>query len=595
MRAIKRAVVIAVALLLAACGNQDQGAAGSGTGDGASVTGGENSGNADDSKPMPDEGNPGNTDGSKPTLDEENPAVTNAGTPTSGEADSKGDASGEDKPVSDRTITDPASIIYADSYHFDRLTYDGLEEADFSCLLEAETADAAAGISISTAYAGYSGTGYIDISDNTAFRMSVDIQASQYYRITVRHRAGSHKENPLLFNGLKAMDIYSEDGEWTETTVDGIFLEKGENSITLGAGWSWFSLDCIRIEKGSALDETIYENTAETLCNPYANRKTQNIYQYLRAVYGKRTLAGQCTNYGTNTETDALYLGLGKYPAVRTFDFIYDSMSFCKNRPSAKDVKLAIDWSKEGGLVVFDWHWYAPYRECAFYTADTSFTLSNAVTDEKIALLDRSGLQKLYADKKISMETFMLVQDIDNISGLMKRMEDENVTVMWRPLHEASGGWFWWGASGADAYRWLWRLMYERMTNYHELDNLIWVWNGQDADWYPGDEYCDIAAIDIYNSAYDYGTSPSTLTELAGWAENKKLVTMSECATMPDPELIVRDRAYWLWFAVWNWDFIVVNGTTELSDAFTGFDMMEKVYNSEVIITRDELPDFDGM
>ena len=63
-------------------------------------------------------------------------------------------------------------------------------------------------------------------------------------------------------------------------------------------------------------------------------------------------------------------------------------------------------------------------------------------------------------------------------------------------------------------------------------------------------------------------------------------------ATMPDPDLVIRDNAYWLWFAVWNWDYIVVNGTKELSDAYTSFQMMEKVYNSEVMITREELPDF---
>ena len=134
--------------------------------------------------------------------------------------------------------------------------------------------------------------------------------------------------------------------------------------------------------------------------------------------------------------------------------------------------------------------------------------------------------------------------------------------------------------------------MYERMTNYHQLDNLIWVWNGQHADWYPGDAYCDIAALDVYNSAHDYGTSPSAFADLSAWAGNKKLVAMSECATRPDPDLSIRDNAYWLWFAVWNWDYIVVNGTKELSEAYTSFQMMEKVYNSEVMITREELPDF---
>lgn len=55
----------------------------------------------------------------------------------------------------------------------------------------------------------------------------------------------------------------------------------------------------------------------------------------LKAIYGKRTLSEQCTNYGTNTETDAIYLGYGKYPAVRTFDFIFDSINNCKGNPEA--------------------------------------------------------------------------------------------------------------------------------------------------------------------------------------------------------------------------------------------------------------------
>lgn len=478
-------------------------------------------------------------------------------------------------------------------YFFEKLTYDNIVHMDFSCLLEAENADNLPGINVKDDRPGYSGDGYIDISDNTGFNMSVEIPASQYYKITVRHRADSHKENPLLFNGKKALDIYSENGDWIETAVNGIFLEKGVNKISLGAGWSWFSLDCILIEDGETLSEDIYSNVADKLRNPAANTKTQKIYQFLRSIYGKRTLAGQCTNYGTNTETDALFLGTGKYPAVRTFDFIYDSMSFCHGEPRAKDVDLAIDWSNDGGLVVYDWHWYAPYDKSAFYANETSFKLSNAVTDESIDLLDLSEIQTLCDSGKISIEAFKIVEDIDNISKLMMRMQDNNVTVMWRPLHEAGGGWFWWGASGAEPYKWLWKLMYNRMTNYHKLNNIIWVWNAQAEKWYPGDEYCDIIAMDIYGNAHDYGASPATLADTAGWANNGKLVTMSECAAMPDPDLIIRDNAYWLWFAVWNWDYIVVNGTTELSDAYTSFDMMKKVYDSEVIITRDELPDFN--
>ncbi|MDE7294639.1 MAG: hypothetical protein K2N72_09480, partial [Oscillospiraceae bacterium] len=295
--------------------------------------------------------------------------------------------------AAERPKADPDKIIYADSYNFEKLSFGNIKEAECSILLEAENAK---GVQVSAAHEGFSGTGYADITDNTAFSLSVDIPASQFYKLTVRHRADGHKENPLKFNGMKAMDVYSEAGDWQETTVNGIYLEKGKNEITLGDGWSYFSLDCIKIEKGESLSDSLYENVSGTLCNPYANLKTQNIYQYLKAVYGKRTLAGQCTNYGTNTETDALYLGYGKYPAVRTFDFIYDSINNCKGNPQAKDVDLAIQWSKDGGLVAFDWHWHAPCHEAQFYTDQTSFKLSDAVTETDLAMLSPEEVQKLY-------------------------------------------------------------------------------------------------------------------------------------------------------------------------------------------------------
>ena len=494
---------------------------------------------------------------------------------------------------SKRAPIDPSKVTPAESYDFEKLVFSGIEESEFEAYLEAEDGSHGSGVSVKTDDSGSSGGAYVDISDNSGFKLTVDIPTDQFYKITVCHRAGDHKENDLLFNGQKVMTIYSESGGWQENEADGIFLESGVNEITLGSGWSWFSIDYIEIEDGSSISNDVYSGMSETLSNEYANLKTQNIYQYLRAIYGKRTLAGQCTDYGNNTETDALYKGLGKYPAIRTFDFIFDSPSYpYPNDRPAKDYDLAIEWSKDGGLVVYDWHWHAPCGSPDFYAENTTFRLSNAVTDKDLAHMDLEDIKKLYDGGEISEEAYKLVSDIDVISGYLQKLEDNNVTVLWRPLHEASGGWFWWGASGSEPYKWLWRLMYERMTDYHELDNLIWVWNAQDEEWYPGDDYCDIAAIDIYGEAHNYGVSPATLADMSEWSDGEKMVTMSECATMPDPDLIVRDNAYWLWFAVWNWDYIVKDGTPELSDAYTDFDMMKKVYDSEAIITRDELPKF---
>jgi mannan endo-1,4-beta-mannosidase len=77
----------------------------------------------------------------------------------------------------------------------------------------------------------------------------------------------------------------------------------------------------------------------------------------------------------------------------------------------------------------------------------------------------------------------------------LKRLRDAGVPVLWRPLHEASGNawhtpWFWWGAKGAEPYKKLWNMMFDRMNNYHGLNNLIWIysinWDNKDSSWYPG-------------------------------------------------------------------------------------------------------------
>ena len=490
-----------------------------------------------------------------------------------------------------RVKADPSKIVYADNYSFEKLKAEGIEKADYSEIYEAETA-ATDGVVLSTSKAGFSGEGYVDISNNPNFELKITVPTSQFYKITVRHCADSHKENPLTINGQTVMNIYSEKGDWTETVVDGIYIAKGENTVSLGSGWSYFSLDSIKIENGDAMNDDIYTRQADTLVNPYASLNAQNLYQYLKAVYGKRVIAGQCSNHGTMNEPNALYNGLGKYPALCTYDFIFDSWSSCKGMPQGKDVVLAKQWAKDGGIVAFDWHWYAPSGKSAFYAKDTDFRIENAMTDFDISMLDFPEVQKLYREDKIKIETVMIIADIDNISKLMQQLEDEDIPVLWRPLHEASGGWFWWGASGPENYKWLWKLLYERMTNYHGLDNLIWVWNAQNKDWYVGDEYCDIIATDIYNPEHDYSSSADLFAEMGTWSPNGKLITLSECGVMPDSDNIIRDNAYWLWFAVWNGEYLLKSGSiTELGDKYTEVSEMQKIYDSELVITRDELPE----
>lgn len=74
------------------------------------------------------------------------------------------------------------------------------------------------------------------------------------------------------------------------------------------------------------------------------------------------------------------------------------------------------------------------------------------------------------------------------------------------------GGWFWWGAQGPAPCKALYNLIYDRLTNYHKLNNLVWIWNSVAADWYPGDSTVDVLAYDSYPSTPgDHGVSISPL------------------------------------------------------------------------------------
>lgn len=86
------------------------------------------------------------------------------------------------------------------------------------------------------------------------------------------------------------------------------------------------------------------------------------------------------------------------------------------------------------------------------------------------------------------------------------KLQKAGVPVLWRPLHEAEGKWFWWGAKGPEACKKLWALVYDRLTKHHKVNNLIWTWNSVASDWYPGPSTVDVLSTDVYAQG-DHGVS----------------------------------------------------------------------------------------
>ena len=95
-------------------------------------------------------------------------------------------------------------------------------------------------------------------------------------------------------------------------------------------------------------------------------------------------------------------------------------------------MKYAADWyNQRNGIVEFCWHWRAPMNEPDFYTKNTTFDISRAVAE---------GTPEYKA----------VLRDMDLIATELEVLRDAHVPVVWRPLHEANGRWFWWGAGGPE-------------------------------------------------------------------------------------------------------------------------------------------------
>lgn len=332
--------------------------------------------------------------------------------------------------------------------------------------------------------------------------------------------------------------------------------------------------------------DTTQSAMAEDLVSPNASDRAEAVYDYLRSVWGSKVLSGQqdLTWRDSIDMYQRVLDDTGKAPAIMGYDFMNYSFN---NGDGLQQTEEAIEHWERGGLVSFAWHWRDPSgTTSAFYTSETAFQIpvANGQLDTQHPHFNK------------------IQDDIDAIAAELRTLEEAGVVVLWRPLHEAAGGWFWWGRSRTDgissayAQVLLWRHLFDRLANYHGLSNLIWVWNGQSASWYPGDAYVDIVSMDIYDGARNYESQIERFNEAKAFPLQQKMVALSETSNIPDPDEIATDGAWWLWFMVWN-DTDTEAGVTHSGNFWTGefyntSEHKNKVYNHDAVITLDELPAF---
>lgn len=450
---------------------------------------------------------------------------------------------------------------------------------------EAEEAELFGNVHAESRSSGYSGEGYVtgfeDDADTCVFH--VEISETGFYDLNFYSASSDYKENYVSVDGDAMGTVVTETKEFDVSALSRVYLEAGEHEISVAKYWGWIDLDKLDIVTAAPIDPAIYQVSAK-LCNENATEEAKRLMSYLCDNYGSKIISGQyCDTGAFGKEFQVVKKVTGKTPAVLGLDFIEYSPSRVENGSSSKATDFAIQHWENGGIVTFCWHWNAPSKYLTgewyrgFYKEDTNIDLAKIMNGE-----DEEGYE-------------LLMQDIDAIAEQLLILQDAGVPILWRPLHEAAGGWFWWGDAGAEAYKKLYICMYEKLTDEYGLNNLIWLWNGQDADWYPGDEYVDIIGEDIYPGERVYTSQINKYMEAVNYTNPPKMVVLSENGCVLDPDLALRDGAMWGFWCTWGSEFVAKNTAIfSYSDQYTEEDALKRFYENEAVITLDDIPDLSS-
>lgn len=335
------------------------------------------------------------------------------------------------------------------------------------------------------------------------------------------------------------------------------------------------------------------EISADKLVTDDPTPNTKRLFDFLRACHGRKFISGQQYLFESEMEDLVYYNACGKLPAIRGYDF----MGISGLGGGYDQINRALDWARRcGGILTMCWHWYAPddmsdihkkssfYYKTTGYDHKTSFDIIRAVTDG-------------------TPENDFIIREIDMVAEALKVFRDEDIPVLWRPLHEANGSWFWWGNRGEEsvaAYKKLWYTIFDRFMNYHKLTNLIWVWNGQNKCMAVHPNTFDIAGEDIYADPPTHASQIEKYREVASYTYGK-LVTLSECGAIPDPDEMQRDGAKWLWWLPW-WGVFVYetdehgrpvldeNGFPRPASKYMDEAFIRRVFNDPRVITLEDIP-----
>ncbi|CAN5541744.1 glycosyl hydrolase [soil metagenome] len=413
--------------------------------------------------------------------------------------------------------------------------------------LHADTAEQH-GTLYATTRPGYTGAAYVTgiDGDDDHLTWHAKSELGGIYLAEIRYSTDHRKRYDLAVNGVGHEDFFPETGDAFATHAAGkVVLNVGDNLIELKRGWGFYDVDRVELIPTNLPEP---KKPPATLSDPEASPATKALMQSLVNDYGRVTRSGVISPKDAKIVHDRA----GVWPAIMAGDLMdYSPTRLGHNVTSESPPERMIYEAHTGYVISMMWHWNAPAKlidamiQVDGKTIDarwfSGFNANATAFDLAAALKDPNG------------ENYkLLLRDIDAIAVQLSKFDAAGVPILWRPLHEADGGWFWWGSKGPDAFKQLWSLMHDRLTNHHHLHNLIWVYTGTaNWEWYPPADEFDVVGVDFYpNDPRD--PASAIWDAINARYGDRKLIALTETRGVPDLAAAAKLGVRWSYFVSWG-------------------------------------------
>lgn len=238
-------------------------------------------------------------------------------------------------------------------------------------------------------------------------------------------------------------------------------------------------------------------NAIPVPANAAANDAARKLLAFFHSLPGRAdrcVLSGHFVRWNHNASLDeitSIHAKTGQWVAIASGDYYTNDQKQAHPINYRRTNDVLLEYARARGLVTLSVHTNNPVTGGPAW--DSKCELGEVITPGTAANRNWMG-------------------QLGQIADGLEELRRAGVVVLFRPFHEMTGGWFWWGGKDAEAFKTLWCNTFDYLSRDRKLDHLLWVYTpsagvGDMLSYYPGGQYVDLVGFDAYTP------DPATLRE----------------------------------------------------------------------------------